>query len=195
MGRKLLIVLVCIAALCSGCASSIKQTPTLPVSYGPLDHDKEVMDKLQEVFENAQSLKRNLRLNLPELRAIGRATRQAPVAVTKCNIRMLSAFIASDWVPMVIFGVPAGRRRFVAVVGYDSSTEELTIVDSLGYARTKVKYPEFFRRWVSPDKTCLLMFSRYVGDSAIKAALKKYLPEERAESIGIITPRDRLYRS
>jgi hypothetical protein len=153
------------------------------------------MGKIQEIFENAQSLKRSLQFNLPELRAIGRATRQAPVAVTKCNIRVLSALIASDWVPMVIFGAPAGRRRFVAVVGYDSSTEELTIVDSVGYARTKVKYPEFLRRWASPNKTCLLMFSRYVGDNAIRAALKKYLPEERAESIGIITPRDRLYRS
>ncbi len=192
MKRRFLVIFICIAVVCSGCASTSMQQTALPASHGPLEHDKEVMEKLQKAVKSLPALIRVGQFTIPELRVLARATRQEPAAILKCDLQVLRAFIASNWVPIVILGTRVGPKHVVAVVGYDNAAEQLIIVDARSYAQTRVKYPAFFKRWIGPQKTCLLMFSRYVGDNAIKAALRDYLPEERAESIVIRTAREKL---
>ena len=189
MYPKVLTFLVCVVIF-SGCAGSVEVSPvSLPTSYGPLEYDAELVGKISELFKDKATLGRLGDFTMPQLRIIARGTRSAPVAVLRCDVPVFKAFIASDWVPIVVVG-PPGRKRLHAVVGYDDSTEEFILGDSEN-SQTRVKYPRLFRMIVGPQKGCLLMFSRYTGTASIRRALKNYIPEKRADKIPIRTPRDR----
>jgi len=191
MYLRSLVFLVCVVVIFSGCAGSVEVSPaTLPTSYGPLEHDAELIAKIDGLFKDKAPLGRLGDFTMPQLRIIARGTRSAPVAVLRCDLAVFKAFIASDWVPIVVLGPPNGRKRLHAVLGYDDSAKEFTLSDSEG-SQTKMKYPRFFRMLVGPQKGCLLMFSRYTGTASIRRALKNYIPEERADKIPIRTPRDR----
>ncbi len=192
MYLRVLVFLACAAVVCSGCAGGPEVSPAaFPESYGPLEHDAELMAKIEELFEGKAPLGRAGAFTIPQLRVIARGTRSAPVAVLKCDVAVFKAFIASDWVPIVVLGPPAGRKRLLAVVGYDDSTEEFILSDSEDNSQRRMKYPRFFRMLAGPQKGCLLMFSQYTGTASIRRALKNYIPEERADKIHIRTPRDR----
>ena len=182
--------LIFTAVLYSGCASTTIVSPAgLPDSYGPLKYDAEVMARLNEPFSDRPPVRRPGFFTIPQLRTIGRKARKSPVAVFECDLIVLKAFIASNWVPIVILGTPNGPKHLAAVVGYDDSTGEFTVVNSEDKSRRKTKYARFFNLMAGPQKACILMFSRFVGEASIRRTLKSYIPEERADKIPVRTTR------
>ena len=190
MKWQVLGLLIFTAAVFSGCAGTTPVSPaSLPDSYGPLAHDEEVMGKIDELFEDRPPVRRPGFFTVPQLRTLARKTRGAPMAVFECDLLVLKAFIASNWVPIVVLGPPNGPKHLGAVVGYDDTAGEFTVFDSENNTQRGVKYARFFNLLVGPQKACLLMFSRYVGPEHVRRILKNYLPEERADKIPIRTPR------
>ena len=167
---------------------------SLPSSYGPLGQSNRSLRQAEEAFQNTSSLRQREeyrqgedaiygapRLSASELRAIAEETAFSLVQVSGCSLEALKAFVASDWAPVVVISSSVGPEHVQAVVGYDDSTEQLTLVDPENYAQTKLEYSEFSNQWSDPQKTCLLVFSQYVGAEEIRNTLKKYLPEEKVE--------------
>ena len=192
MKWQVLAFLVFAAAVFSGCAATTTVSPAgLPDSYGPLKYNEEVMAKINELFEDRPPVRRRVPFTLPQLRTLARKTRGAPVAVFQCDLIVFKAFIASNWVPIVVLGPPNGPKHLNAVLGYDDTAGEFTVVDSENNTRRRIRYARLFNLMVGREKTCLLMFDRYVGTEHIRRILKNYLPEERADKIPIRTPRDR----
>jgi len=183
------LVFIVIVAGCAG-GSGTQITPP-PLSYGPLEHDQEVMTKINEIFKETPPLRRNGIITIPLLRSIARKTRSAPVAVFECNIAVFKAFIASNWVPIVVMGPPNGAKHLAAVVGYDDTTQEFIFIEPEDNTQKRIEYGKLFRLLVGRQKMCLLMFPRYTGPASIRRALKNYIPEEKAEKIPVITPRDK----
>lgn len=191
MKLRILAFFICILVV-SGCASRSEITLIeFPESYGPLEYDEELMGKINEIYKDKPSLKRQGLFAMPQLRSLARKTRKAPVAVFECDPNVIKAFIASDWVPIIIIGLPREPKRINAVLSYDDSTREFTIVDSEDNSRRKLKYARLFNMLIGPQRACILMFSRYTGPASIRRALKNYIPEEKAEKIPIMTPRDK----
>ena len=192
MYLRVLVLLACVIFVLSGCAGGPAVSPVvLPDSYGPLEHDEEIISKIDELFRDKAPLGKMGRFTIPQLRTIARGTRSAPVAVYKCDVAVLKAFIASDWTPIVLLGPPVGRKNLHAVVGYDDATKEFLLTDPESDGHRKIGYDRLFRMLVGPEKACLLMFSQYTGTATVRRALKNYIPEKRADKIPIRTPRDR----
>ena len=192
MYLRVLVFLACVVFIFSGCAGGPAVSPVaFPDSYGPLEHDEELIAKIDELFRDKAPLGRAGSFTIPQLRTIARGTRGAPVAVYKCDVAVLKAFIASDWVPIVLLGPPNRRKNLHAVLGYDDSAKEFILTDPEGNGQRRIEYNRFFRMLVGPEKACLLMFSQYTGTATVKRALKNYISEERADKIPIRTPRDR----
>ncbi len=81
MYLRTLVFLACVAVVCSGCAGSLEVSPVaLPDS---LEHDAELMAKINELFKGKAPLGRAGDFTIPQLRVIARGTRNAPVAVLK----------------------------------------------------------------------------------------------------------------
>ena len=206
MERRILAILVCVAVACAGCAMeaappSQDATPapaaeesviTLPDSYGTQGRNHRAMRSVEGAFRNVSLLRKVDRFTLSELKAITKATRFAPMAVSGCDLEVLKIFVASGWAPVVSIRSPVGPKHVRAVIGYDDSTERVILVDPVNYTQAplaKVKYADFSKQWVDPQKTCLLVLSKYIGEASIRIALKNYLSEERMKSIHIKTPR------
>ena len=203
MGRRVLAFFIFIAVVFSGCAS-VKtsqpgpgdrradfQTPTgtLPDSYGPIEMTEEKLNPLEAVCRGFARLEMSPRFSIPELRALARETHVSPVSISKCDVKVLKALIATNWTPIVVLRSPVGPKRTCwAVIGYDDLGEELILLDPINEGRkTRMKYPKVFNLWADPQKTCLLVFSRYVGQERVKRALKECFSEQRVESMTIRT--------
>lgn len=203
MGQRVLAFFIFIAVVCSGCAS-VKtsqpdpgerradfQTPTgtLPDSYGPIEMTKEKLKPLESACQGFERLQISTRFSTPELRTLARETHVSPVAISRCDVKTLKALVATNWTPIVVLRSPVGSKRTCwAVIGYDDLGEELILLDPINEGRTtRMKYPKVLNLWADPQKTCLLIFSRYVGQERVKKALKEYFSEQRVESMPIRT--------
>ena len=202
MRQRVLSFLIFVAFVFSGCAVHTApsgsgdsvvdfQSPlkTLPNSYGPIEMTEEKLKPLESVCQSFKKLQMAPRFSIPELRVLARETHVSPVAVSRCNVRVLKAFVATDWTPLVVLKSPVGPGRTCwAVIGYQESDEELILTDPINRGRTtRMKYPKVLKQWADPQKTCLLIFSRYVGEERIKRTLKEYFSEQRVEEIPIRT--------
>lgn len=173
-------------------AAAAEESVTLPGSYGTQGRNQKAMRPVEAAFRDVALLRKAEHFTLSELKAITNATRLAPMAVSECDLEVVKIFIASGWAPVVIIRSPVGPKHVRAVIGYDDSTEQVILIDPVNYKQAslaRVAYSEFSKQWDDPQKTCLLVFSEYVGEARIKNVLMKYLSEERLNSIQIITPR------
>lgn len=201
MGWRVLAFFIFIAIVCSGCASVKTSQPdpgdrradfqmptgTLPDSYGPIEMTEEKLKPLEAVCRGFARLEMSPRFSTPELRVLARETHVSPVAISRCDVKTLKAFVATNWTPVVVLRSPVGSKRTCwAVIGYHEPNEELILTDPINRGRTtRMKYPKVLNLWADPQKTCLLIFSRYVGQERVKGALKEYFSEQRVESMPI----------
>jgi hypothetical protein len=172
--------------------TAAESSAELPGSHGPLGRNHRAMRPVEEAFRSVAPLRKAERFTISELKAIARETRLSPVAISGCDLEVLKIFAASNWVPVVVIRSPVGPKHVWSVVGYDDSTEQLILIDPAKLAQASqasLDYSEFSKQWDDPQKTCLLIFSQRVGVDKIKSVLKKYLPEEKVDSIQIRTSR------
>jgi len=202
MGQRVLSFLIFVLFIFSGCAVHTAPSgsgdtvvdfqaalKTLPNSYGPIEMTEEKLKPLESVCQSFKKLQMGPRFSIPGLRVLARETHTSPVSVSRCNVRVLKAFVATDWTPLVVLKSPVGPSRTCwAVIGYHESNEELILTDPINRGRTtRMKYPKVLKQWADPQKTCLLIFSRYVGAERVKRTLKEYFSEQRVEEIPIRT--------
>lgn len=196
--KQIFAFLICVVILHSGCAMQPTTTTTpatpasvteesqkLPSSYGPLSKNHRSIQEIGEVFQKVESLRKADRLTVSDLQAITRATRFSPIMVSGCDLEVLKIFVASNWAPVVITRSPVGPKHVKVVVKYDDSSEQLTVVEPLGYAPAVFRYSEFTQQWDDPQKSCLLVFSEYVGTQRVENVLRKYLSKEKIDSLRI----------
>ena len=169
-------------------ADSSEPAAELPGSHAPLGRKHRVMQLVEEVFRIVEPLRKATRFTVAELQSIVRATSYSPVLVSKCDLETLKVFSASSWAPVVIITSPVGPKHVRAVVGYDDATGRISLTDPVSYTVARLEYSEFSKQWDDPQKTCLLIFSSRQGNTdKISSALKKYLTEEKADSVSIKT--------
>ena len=205
MKPKVLVFHLCIAIICAGCAAmqpvshpspavtpepAVEEPKGLPGSYGPFDRNHRAMLPLGEAFRSVEVLRRAETFTPSELKAITGKTRFSPAAVSGCDLEVLKAFVASNWSPVVVITSPVGPKHTRAVIGYDDSAQQITLIDPVNLkqaAQANLEYSDFSKQWDDPQKTCLLVFSEGIGEQRIRTTLKKYLPEEKVEPLVIKT--------
>ncbi len=198
MKQRFFIFLVFVIFVFAGCAlpppPSSETSPVaeesnkLPSSYGPLIKNHKSIQITKGVFLRVESLNKAERFTESELQAITRVSRFAPIAFSGCDLEVLKIFVAQSWAPVVATISPVGPKHVRVVIGYDDSTQRVTLVEPTVYAPAVIGYDEFSKQWDDPQKTCLLVFSEYMGAQRIENVLKRYLPEEKLKSIRINVP-------
>ena len=201
--RVLAAFIVCLAVVYSGCAqtgnftaTTTTPTPTavesdsskslqeLPRMYGPLDRRHKAMRPAEEVFIRVKSMRKLTRLTAAELKPIRNAGFSG-VLISKGDLETLKALIASDWAPVVIIKSPAGPKRVRVVAGYDDDRGQIILLDPINFTtQARLEYSAFSKQWDDPQAACLLIFYRGAVDT-IKNDLKRYLPEEKVDSLVI----------
>ncbi len=205
MQRILLAYLIFTVVVLSGCAAmqpvsqpstavtpepAVEEPKGLPGSHGPFDRNHRAMGPLGETFRAVEVLRRAESFTPSELKAITSKTRFSPAAVSGCDLEVLKAFVASNWSPVVVITSPVGPKHIRAVIGYDDSAQQITLIDPVNLkqaAQANLEYSDFSRQWDDPQKTCLMVFPEGIGEQRIKTALGKYLPEEKVGSVVIKT--------
>jgi hypothetical protein len=164
----------------------------LPDFYGPLGRNHRAMRPLEEAFRRVEAIRKAKRFTLSELKAISNTTSFSGVAISGCDLETLKAIVASDHAPVVVITSPVGPKHVRAVVGYDDPSGSLTLIDPVNLkqaSQARLEYTDFMKQWDDPQKTCLLIFSDYRGESAIENILRKYLTEEKIDALNIMTSR------
>ena len=205
MKLQVLVFQLCIAIICAGCAAmqpvsqpttavtpepAVEEPEGLPGSHGPFDRNHRAMRPLGEAFRAVEVLRRAESFTPSELKAITAKTRFSPAAVSGCDLEVLKAFVASNWSPVVVITSPVGPKHIRAVIGYDDSAQRITLIDPVNLkqaAQANLEYSDFSKQWDDTQKTCLLVSSQGIGEQRIKTTLKKYLPEEKVDSLEIKT--------
>ena len=193
MEQRVLAFVVCLAVMCSGCAmesgtttvstpAAVEPESGLPRMYGPLERQHRAMRPVEEAFIRIESLRRLKRLTVADLKSI-KEIRLSAALVSRCDLSVLKSLIASDWAPVVIIRSPVGPKHIRVVAGYDDERGQIILVDPINFiTKARLAYSEFSQQWDDPQKTCLLIFRRGSVD-IIKGDLRKYLPEEKVDSL------------
>ncbi len=205
MEQRVLAFLVCIIIVVaySGCAleaasprdetvstTTVAEPEKLRSSHGPIGQKHRAMQPVEEAFRTVESVRKVDRFTLSELKTIAKETRFSPAVVSESDLEVLKIFVASNWVPVVVIRSPVGSKHLRAVVGYDDSTGRLTLTDPVSYAHAELEYSEFSKQWSDAQKTSLLVFWEYTSVDKIRSVLRKYLSEEKVDSIQVRTPRE-----
>ena len=168
-----------------------KPATELPRAHGPLGREHRSMQLVKEVFTTVESLRKARRFTVAELQPIVKTTRYSAVLVSKCDLEVIKALVASDMAPVVITRSPVGPKHVRVVVGYDDAAERIILTDPVNYTEARLQYQEFSKQWDDPRKSCLLVLSlqNRVSVDRIKSKLREYLSREKADSIVIKTSR------
>ncbi|MBD3184563.1 hypothetical protein GF312_19940 [Candidatus Poribacteria bacterium] len=167
-----------------------KESHELTEVYGPLERTHRALRPIEAVFRDIQAVRNANRFTLSELKAITGSTNFKPLALSGCNINAVKILLAKDWVPVVIIRTPTGRKHIRAIIGYDDNNSRITLIDVLNLkqaSKANISYSDFDKQWDDPRKTCLLIFSDYIGKQRIEFALRKHLSEDEFNSIIIDT--------
>ena len=195
MGQQILVFLFCLTIVCSGCAmesgtntistpAAVESASELPRMYGPLERQHRAMRPAEEVFARIESMRKLTRLTVGELKSVRNAGLSG-VLISQCDLEVLKGLIASDLAPVVIVRSPVGPKHVRVVAGYDDGRGQIILVDPINFTtKTRLAYSKFSQQWDDPQKTCLLIFRRGSVDT-IKGDLRKYLPEEKIDSLVI----------
>lgn len=119
------------------------------------------------------------------LKDISAKTQFFGVFLSRCDIDVIRAMVASGWTPSVVIQTPGGQKHVRIVIGYNDPPKRIALVDFKDPARLiqlDEGYDDFMKQW--DNKTCVV-FDRNVSESSVKLALRKYLPSEKVSSIGI----------
>lgn len=215
MERQVLALFVFIVIVCSGCVSnvtppsddavpvfsdpaaeesgSVDSDRTLPSSYSPIDRNdvnKVALRRIQDAFRNVA--RGTAQLSASRLQAITSGRGLSIVSISGCDLEVLKALVASDWVPVVVIRSPVGPEHIRALVGYDDSAERLILIDPINFAEARLEYSDFSKQWVDPQNACLLVFpQRVVIEGTVERALANYLPEEKVKSVSVRIPKRR----
>ena len=196
MEQRVLVFIICLAVVFSGCAmesrtsgtttistpAAVESASELPRMYGPLERQHRAMRPVEEAFIRIGSLRKSTRFTVADLKSI-KEIRLSAALVSRCDLSVLKGLIASDWVPVVIIRSPVGPKHIRVVAGYDDDREEVILIDPMDFiTKARLAYSEFSQQWDDPEKTCLLIFRRGSVD-IIKGDLRKYLPEEKVDSL------------
>lgn len=130
---------------------------------------------------------------LEDLYATTRGKVQNLSVVSNCNLKVLKAFVATGWTPVILSG-RSNSRHLSAIMGYDDADQKIQIGNPLDARRKGAEprggrtltYPEFEKEWVTGSgNKCVLITPRRLHDVEIHAALKKYLPEGQVARVQV----------
>jgi len=121
------------------------------------------------------------------LKDISQKTQFTGAFLSRCDIDTLRALIGYGWAPSLIIQTPGGQKTIRIILGYNDPPKRLAMIDFKDPNRLiqlDEGYDDFLKQW--DNRTCVI-FDRNISESAVKSALEKYLPIEKASAIGIIT--------
>ena len=160
-------------------ASTMSVTGTLPASAA-VDVTKKPL--LKAFFKNEPNANR-----LEDLYATTKGQVENLSVVSNCNLEVLKAFVAIGWAP-VILSRGSGKGHLTVVMQYDDGAQQIQIGNPLAAQRggRRLTYAAFDKEWATgSSRTCVLITPKKLNDRDIRAALKKYLPEERVAQIQV----------
>ena len=160
---------------------------TPPNSHSLFYQYDRMVKNTQEVLKELRDRGRIEQYSASAIQFITRTSPYSIILVAECDLEVLKALVALGLPPVVIMRSPVGPKHIRAIVGYDDSTERITMVDS--DTKAIFSYSEFSSQWDDPQDACLLVFHRRVAPKTIKMHLTRYLPLEKIESISIREPR------
>jgi hypothetical protein len=187
--------IVFIVLVFSGCAVTLpppsetspvaEESGKFPSTYGPLGKNHKSIQTVNELFQRVETLRKADRFTEAELQSVKKVSRFSPIIVSGCDLEVLKAFVATNWAPVIVARSPVGPKHVRVVVGYDDSSQRITLVEPMEYAPAVISYEDFLKQWDDPQKTCLLVFSENPGKDRIENALRKYLPE-KMKSLSVV---------
>jgi hypothetical protein len=177
------------AAISKPVSQDAKRPP--PESHGPFYPYSKSVRNLREALSQIMRGRIMRQFSASELQVMAQVSRYSAVVVSRCDLEVLKALVASDFVPVVITRSPVGQKHIRAMIEYDDSAERLTLLDPMHYAKQRFSYSEFSRQWDDPQDACLLIFPHRIASGTIRLSLTRYLPIKRIDSILIKAPRRR----
>ena len=160
-------------------------TGALPASAA-IDVTKKPL--LKALFRNEPNVTR-----LEDLYATTRGQVQNLSVVSNCNLEVLKAFVATGWAP-IILSRRSGKGHLTAVLQYNDADQQIQIGNPLAAQREGLRsrvgrmltYSEFEKEWTTGSRRkCVLITPKKLHDADVRAALKKYLPEEQVARIQV----------
>lgn len=165
------------------------QTAAIPSSYTPGTENLIRIRHASEVYAGITSLKTAQSFGVVQLRDIATKSHFTGVLISKSDIDVLKALVASDWVPMLIVKSPVGTNHARLVIGYNDNTKRLILADPQDKGeqinQIEMEYSEFTKSWEDPQKAFLLISAQRVNEMNIKSILGKYLPKEKVDALVI----------
>ncbi len=162
---------------------------TIPSSYTPGEENLSRIRHATEVYANITSLKTAETFTVVQLRDIATKSHFTGVLISKSDIDVVKALVASNWVPIIIIKSPVGPKHARLVIGYDDSSKRFILADPQDKGekvnQIEMEYSEFTKLWEDPDKNCLLISAQRVSEMNIKGTLGKYLPKEKVDALVI----------
>ena len=107
--------------------------------------------------------------------------------VSNGNLEVLKAFVATGWTP-VILSRGSGKGHLTVVMQYDDGAQQIQIGNPLAAQRggRRLTCAAFDKEWATgSSRTCVLITPKKLHDRDIRAALKKYLPENQVAQIQV----------
>jgi len=114
-------------------------------------------------------------------------TRLNGAFLSRCDIDVIKAIIASGWAPSVVLQTPGGQKHIRVVIGYNDPPRRIILVDFKDPARfiqLDEGYDDFEKQW---DRNTCVIIDRNVSEASIKPSLSRYLSSEKIMSVGITT--------
>ena len=143
---------------------------------------------LKTFFRNEPGFNR-----LEDLYATTRGQVQNLSVVSNCNLEVLKAFVATGWAP-IILSRRSGKGHLTTVMQYNDADQQIQIGNPLAAQREGLRsrvgrmltYSEFEKEWTTGSRRkCVLITPKKLHDADVRAALKKYLPEEQVARIQV----------
>ena len=113
--------------------------------------------------------------------------------VSNCDMDVLKAFLATGWAP-IILSRRSGKGYLTTVMRYDDDAQQIQVGNPLGAQRRGLNtragrtltYSEFEKEWATGSgRKCVLITPKKLNDASIRAALKKYLPENQVARVQV----------
>ncbi len=137
---------------------------------------------LKAFFKNEPNVNR-----LEDLYATTKGQVENLSVVSNCNLEVLKAFVATSWAP-VILSRGSSKGHLTVVMQYDDGAQQIQIGNPLAAQRggQRLTYAAFDKEWATGSgRTCVLITPKKLNDKDIRAALKKYLPEEQVARVQV----------
>ena len=143
---------------------------------------------LKAFFKNEPDVNR-----LEDLYGATRGKVQNISIVSNCNLDVLKAFVATGWAP-VIRSRRSSKGHLSVIMEYDDADQQIQIGNPLGAQRKGLRsragrtltYSEFEKEWATGSgRKCVLITPKKLHDMDIRAALKKYLPENQVARVQV----------